>query len=144
MPRIMIGEQPFDVPQEVADLLDGFREAQEDKRRLAREIDVAMHGAGAAQQASLCDLVHPARELAEALAAAGAAVGLQPGIAQRPRDVAVEVQKRFAEACERVYDLLLGDDGEAYFEAEKFLKRVRPDLYNRIGMEGQADLFTEH
>lgn len=35
-----------------------------DKRRLARAIDVAMHGeSGAAQQASLCDLVSPAAEL---------------------------------------------------------------------------------
>jgi len=42
-------------------------------RRLAREIDVAMHGEeGAAQQASLCDLVDPARWLRERAEAAEA------------------------------------------------------------------------
>jgi hypothetical protein len=35
-----------------------------DKRRLAREIDMALHGEeGAAKQAFLCDLVEPARRL---------------------------------------------------------------------------------
>ena len=145
MPKIVIRDEEFDVPQEVSDLLDGFREAQEDKLRLTRELDVALHGeAGAAKQASLCDLVGPAKELAEALNACRAAVGMEPGIAQRPNDIAVEVQKRFAEACDRLYDMLLGDDGQAFSEAERFLKRHRPDLYNRIGMEGQPDLFTEH
>jgi predicted nuclease with TOPRIM domain len=33
-------------------------EVHADKRRLVREIDVLLNGAGAAQQASLCDLVH--------------------------------------------------------------------------------------
>lgn len=56
----------------------------------------------------------------------------------------VEVQKRLDEACDRLYDMLLGGDGQAFSEAERFLKRHRPDLYNRIGMEGQADLFMEH
>ena len=39
------------------------------------------------------------------------------------------------EACERIADMLgrnLG--GEAFFEAEKFLKRNAPDLYDKIGM----------
>lgn len=39
----------------------------------------------------------------------------------------------FFEACERIQDMLNQDDGEAFFEAEKFLKRERPDLYNKIG-----------
>jgi hypothetical protein len=35
-----------------------------DKRRLTRDLDVALHGEdGAAQQASLCDLIEPAKEL---------------------------------------------------------------------------------
>ena len=37
-------------------------------------------------------------------------------------------------ACERIADMLRQDDGEAFFEAEKFLKRNAPDLYNKIGM----------
>lgn len=38
------------------------------------------------------------------------------------------------EACERIADMLRQDDGEAFFEAEKFLKRHAPDLYEKIGM----------
>jgi hypothetical protein len=43
----------------------------------------------------------------------------------------------FREACERIADMLEGDDGEAWFEAEKFLKRHAPDLYDEIGMPGE-------
>ena len=39
------------------------------------------------------------------------------------------------EACERIFDILRQDDGEAFFEAEKFLKRHAPDLYDKIGLE---------
>jgi len=47
---------------------DDYRDAYEDTKRLARMIDIAMHGEeGAAQQASLCDLVGPAEELSDAL-----------------------------------------------------------------------------
>lgn len=41
-----------------------YRAAYDENFRLTREIDVALHGEDAAQQASLCDLVEPARELA--------------------------------------------------------------------------------
>lgn len=41
----------------------------------------------------------------------------------------------FREACERIADMLRQDDGEAFFEAEKFLKRHAPDLYDKIGMK---------
>ena len=41
-----------------------YEQALTDKRRLTREIDVAMHGVdGAAKQASLCDLIEPAKRL---------------------------------------------------------------------------------
>src|SRR5687768_16174004 len=41
-----------------------LEEVLADKRRLAREINIALHGEdGAAKQASLVDLVHPARQL---------------------------------------------------------------------------------
>ena len=41
-----------------------LKEVLDDKRRLAREIDVAMHGEdGAAKQPSLCDLIGPAQRL---------------------------------------------------------------------------------
>lgn len=65
----------------VADL----EEVLADKRRLAREIDVAMHGEeGAAQQPSLCDLVTPARDLRKTVARLTAAVET----AERERDEA--------------------------------------------------------
>lgn len=39
-------------------LLEAYEEANEDKKRLVRELDVALHGEkGAAKQASLCDIV---------------------------------------------------------------------------------------
>jgi len=47
--------------------LNGYKEAYEDHKRLVREIDVILCGKDAAQQASLCDLVSPIRELREQL-----------------------------------------------------------------------------
>lgn len=44
--------------------LQMYREAYDNHVNLTREIDIALHGDKAAQQASLCDLVEPARELA--------------------------------------------------------------------------------
>ena len=39
------------------------------------------------------------------------------------------------EACERIADMLCRNlGGEAFFEAEKFLKAEAPDLYDKIGM----------
>lgn len=39
-------------------------------------------------------------------------------------------------ALGRIFDMLEQDDGEAFFEAEKFLKANAPKLYNKIGMMG--------
>ena len=55
-----------------------------------------------------------------------------PTIAARFRIMPPEVR----EACERIADMLRQDDGEAFFEAEKFLKRHAPDLYDKIGISG--------
>lgn len=41
----------------------------------------------------------------------------------------------FRQACERILDMVRQDDGEAFFEGEKFLKQHAPDLYNRIGLK---------
>ena len=49
---------------------------------------------------------------------------------------ALEKSPLFREACERIADMLRQDDGEAFFEAEKFLKRHAPDLYDKIGISG--------
>jgi hypothetical protein len=47
--------------------IEDYEQVLADHRRLVRELDIAMHGEeGAAQQASLCDLIKPARELREA------------------------------------------------------------------------------
>lgn len=41
-----------------------YEEVLADMRRLTRELDVALHGEeGAAKQASLCDLIEPARAM---------------------------------------------------------------------------------
>ena len=73
---ITTGVRPWEaetpVPDaEISPLLatrDDYKAAYEDTKRLARLIDVAMHGEeGAAEQASLCDLVDPARQMREAL-----------------------------------------------------------------------------
>jgi uncharacterized protein YfkK (UPF0435 family) len=43
---------------EAADLLEAYEEVNEDKKRLVRELDVALNGENdAAKQASLCDIV---------------------------------------------------------------------------------------
>ena len=46
-------------------LINDYEEVIEDHKRLVREIDVILCGKDAAQQASLCDLVSPIRELKE-------------------------------------------------------------------------------
>jgi hypothetical protein len=39
---------------------------------------------------------------------------------------------RRSEAEDRLFDMLLADDGEAWFQAERYLKEHRPDLYDRL------------
>ena len=49
---------------DTADRLVDMQQVIDDKHRLTRELDVAMHGEeGAAKQASLCDLIGPARDM---------------------------------------------------------------------------------
>jgi len=51
--------------------IDELNKVLDDKLRLVRELDVALHGEeGAAEQASLCDLIGPAKKLRASLAAA--------------------------------------------------------------------------
>jgi hypothetical protein len=45
------------------------------------------------------------------------------------------VLPQYRQACERIFDMVQQDDGEAFFEGEKFLKQHAPDLYNRIGRD---------
>jgi len=57
-------EELADEVERLMNLVTGYEEAQASSRKLTREIDVALHGEdGAAKQASLCDLVHPAAAL---------------------------------------------------------------------------------
>jgi hypothetical protein len=57
--------------EEAADAIEALKGVLDDKHRLARELDIAMHGEqGVAAQASLCDLIEPARRLREKLEAA--------------------------------------------------------------------------
>lgn len=48
-----------------AEIITGYQEWGQDVKRLTRELDVALFGENAAPQASLCDLISPARALAE-------------------------------------------------------------------------------
>ena len=45
-----------------------------------------------------------------------------------------EAERYLREACERLADIIESDDGEAWFEGEKFLKRHAPDIYNVMGV----------
>ncbi len=55
---------PACIERELNRKIADLNEALADKRRLTRELDVAMHGEeGAAKQASLCDLIEPAKKL---------------------------------------------------------------------------------
>ena len=74
---IMISEELFgkmvqdctDRTNQLAEANATIKEQSAEKNRLAREIDVALCGEeGAAEQASLCDLIGPARDLREMLA----------------------------------------------------------------------------
>ena len=51
----------------------------------------------------------------------------------RAKQVVEDMEAKFREACDRIYDMLLQDDGQAFSEAERFLKANAPDLYNKIG-----------
>lgn len=61
-------------PGEVGELtIADYEEVLADKRRLTRELDIALHGEeGAAKQASLCDLIEPAKRLRETVTAQAA------------------------------------------------------------------------
>jgi hypothetical protein len=67
--QIAYGNDKPKVTQLIAEFMHGmikdYEEANEDKNRLVREIDVILCGKDAAKQASLCDLVNPIRELKE-------------------------------------------------------------------------------
>lgn len=50
--------------QRLRALVSDLEESHADTKRLTRELDVAMHGEdGAAEQASLCDLIEPAKNM---------------------------------------------------------------------------------
>ena len=44
----------------------------------------------------------------------------------------IEPNEAARDAQDRVYDLLLGDDGQAWKEAERYLERARPDLAMKL------------
>lgn len=43
-----------------------------------------------------------------------------------------------AEAQNRLFDVLRGDDGQAYKEAERYLERERPDLYAALSQHTET------
>ena len=43
-----------------------------------------------------------------------------------------QLKKRLSEAENRIYDMLLQDDGQAFKEARKYLERNRTDLMEKL------------
>lgn len=63
-PHLRVHEEVVTVITDLEARTAGYEEALADYRRLVRKLDVALNGEeGAAEQASLCDLVHPVRSL---------------------------------------------------------------------------------
>ena len=98
---------------------DDYKAAYEDTKRLAREIDVALHGEdGAAKQASLCDLVHPAAEMRARLAALTAQPVAQEPVAGAPETLRMHVKSR-----------VVAVPGSAFDDrADLWQKYIRADL----------------
>lgn len=46
---------------------------------------------------------------------------------------------RLKRAEGHIFDMLLGDDGQAYKEAEKYLEKHRPDLVERLNLEKETN-----
>jgi hypothetical protein len=46
-------------------------------------------------------------------------------------------------AQDRLFDMLLGDDGQAWKEAERYLEKARPDLHERIQRHKDANCTVE-
>jgi predicted translin family RNA/ssDNA-binding protein len=88
------GEIITDLTRRLAEVTaerDDYVEVLQDKRRLAREIDVAMHGeTGAAKQASLCDLIEPAINLRVRAETAEAALSRRDEALRVAREALVE------------------------------------------------------
>ena len=100
-------EEAADLKQQLAEVTqerDDYQEVHEDKQRLVRKLDVIWNGeAGAATQASLCDLVAQiAREL--------------PDVRQQLATARREVWEEAAQLCEQLYDA--SNDREAVFYEE--------------------------
>jgi hypothetical protein len=51
------------------------------------------------------------------------------------RKLAEALIRKLAEAQDRIFDMLLGDDGQAFQEARKYLTRERPDLAERLTVQ---------
>lgn len=49
-----------------------------------------------------------------------------------PSKVILKAVRPYNEAEDRLFDILLDDDGQAWSEAERYLEKNRPDLYQRL------------
>lgn len=54
------------------------------------------------------------------------------GDVARPIKLLLDSYHRAAKAGDRLFDILLGDDGQAWKEAEKYLQQDRPHLFARL------------
>lgn len=103
-----------------------YEEVLADKRRLTRLLDVAMHGEdGAAKQASLCDLIEPAKRMRERIKVLEDALRIVVGNASKP---VKEVADIFAQP-ERVMII----STSAIEAANRFLAWQLPEDFNPDG-----------
>ena len=54
-----------------------------------------------------------------------------------------QMANKLAEANDRIYDLMLGDDGQAYKEARKYLDKHAPHLYDKLNSQIQGAVSRE-
>lgn len=59
-------------------------------------------------------------------------VGAPPLVLDAEQRVVDAVAPLLQDAQNRLFDMLLGDDGQAWKEAERYLERTRPDLHERL------------
>ncbi|MFU1938859.1 hypothetical protein ACLQ8Z_03425 [Bordetella hinzii] len=88
-------------PQDDALTIADYEEVLTDHRRLVRELDVLLNGDGAAQQASLCDIVSQVRReriKAQAPAAAGDA---RKELTAAQIEACAQEMAKYAESCRR-------------------------------------------
>jgi hypothetical protein len=105
----VFGEQS--IPQDIHTVIADYEEVLEDQKSLVRELDVLLNGSGAAQQASLCDIVGQVR--AEHIRSKKYIPTGQEVVFPVPQDVEKEIREKLIAYHARVWDC---DNDPTYYE----------------------------